>query len=128
MREMSMGSLVAACAILAACATEEFAGASPAVVADCRQEVALLTDRDAITTQDDPLQGPALEGTPEPIEDARSAREVAGGPGFSEWPEEALMYRCLRSRGVDLTTDQSAMLAEWEMQAESSNDSSPNRQ
>jgi hypothetical protein len=108
-----------ASALLAACATgEEFAGASPVVVEDCRREVTLLTERDQLTGEDDPLQGPALESAPEPIEDARAAREVAGGAGFADWPEEALMYRCLRSRGVELSADQSEMLAEWEQQAE----------
>lgn len=107
-----------ATAALSACATEEYAGASPVVVEDCRREVALLADREILTAQDDPLQGPALESAPEPIEDARAAREVAGGAGSDEWPEEALMYRCLRSRGVDLTADQSEMLAEWESRAE----------
>lgn len=78
----------------------------------------LLTDREQLTEPNDPLQGPALESTPEPIEDARAAREVSGGAGFADWPEEALMYRCLRSRGVELSAEQAEMLAEWEQQAE----------
>lgn len=119
MRRIAIALTAAASAALAACATEDFAGASPVVVEDCRREVMLLTEREQLTGQDDPLQGPALESAPEPIEDARAAREVAGGIGFADWPEEALMYRCLRSRGVELSADQSEMLAEWEQQAES---------
>ena len=118
MRRNAMLTGVVASAVLAACATEDFAGASPVVVEDCQREVRLLTGRDQLTGQDDPLQGPALESAPDPIEDARAAREVAGGVGYSDWPEEALMYRCLRSRGVDLSPEQSAMLDEWEQQAE----------
>ena len=118
MRRIAIVVGATASAALAACATEDFPGASPVVVEDCRREVMLLTERDQLTGQDDPLQGPALESTPEPIEDARAAREVAGGVGFADWPEEALMYRCLRSRGVELSADQSEMLAEWEQQAE----------
>jgi hypothetical protein len=114
-------SATASAVVLAACATEDFAGASPVVVEDCQREVMLLTEREQLTGQDDPLQGPALESAPEPIEDARAAREVAGGIGFADWPEEALMYRCLRSRGVELSADQSEMLAEWEQQAEPDN-------
>jgi len=118
MRQIALVVAATAGAVVAACATEEFAGASPVVVEDCRREVALLTDREQLTTPNDPLQGPAPESTPEPIEDARAAREVSGGVGISEWPEEALMYRCLRSRGVELSADQSQMLEEWEQQAE----------
>jgi hypothetical protein len=121
MRRTAVMLGAAASAVLAGCATEDFAGASPVVVEDCRREVMLLTERDQLTGQDDPLQGPALESTPEPIEDARTAREVAGGVGFADWPEEALMYRCLQSRGVELSADQSEMLAEWEQQAEPDN-------
>jgi hypothetical protein len=118
MRRIAIVVGATASAVFAACATEDFAGASPVVVEDCRREVMLLTERDQLTGQDDPLQGPALESTPEPIEDARAARAVAGGVGFADWPEEALMYRCLRSRGVELSADQSEMLAEWEQEAE----------
>ena len=118
MLRIATGLGAAAFAVLAACATEDFAGASPVVVEDCRREVRLLTNRDQLSGQDDPLQGPALESAPEPIEDARTAKEVAGGVGFADWPEEALMYRCLRSRGVELSAEQSEMLAEWEQQAE----------
>lgn len=119
MRGIVIALGITALVVLAACATEEFAGAPSMVVDDCQREVRLLTNRDQLTGQDDPLQGPALESTPDPIEDARAAKEVAGGVGFADWPEEALMYRCLRSRGVELSADQEAMLAEWEQQAES---------
>ena len=119
MRQISIVVAATAGAVMAACATEDFPGASPVVVEDCRREVMLLTDREQLTEPNDPLQGPALESTPEPIEDARAARGVSGGAGFADWPEEALMYRCLRSRGVELSAEQAEMLAEWEQQAES---------
>lgn len=111
-----------ACTLLASCATEEFTNASPEVVDDCRREVALLTDRDLIESQDD-LRGPTLESTPDPVEDARRAKEAAGGGGLPSWPEEVLMYRCLESRGVVLTEEQAQMLAEWA--GEQSQDGAP---
>jgi hypothetical protein len=106
------------CALLSSCATEEFANASPEVVEDCRREVALLTDREILPAQEDPLRGSAAESEPQPIEDARAAQEVSGGAALSSWPEEALMYRCLESRGVELTPQQEQMLGEWETGAQ----------
>lgn len=111
MRLIAAGTAVAA--VIVACATEEFAGVPAGVVDDCRREVALLADRDP-SAENDPFRGPSLESTPEPIEDAREAQEVAGGASLDEWPEDALMYRCLASRGAQLTPDQEAVLAEWE--------------
>jgi hypothetical protein len=103
--------------LLSSCATEEYANASPAVVEDCRREVSLLTDREVAASPDD-LRGPALESTPDPVEDAERAQEVSGGALLTSWPEEALMYRCLESRGVVLARDQAEMLAEWEGELE----------
>lgn len=116
MRLIAAGTAVAA--TLWACAAEEFAGASPEIVEDCRREVALLSDPDDLSTENDPFRGPSLESTPDPIEDAREAQEVSGGASLNEWPEQALMYRCLASRGVELTSDQAAVLAEWEKRLE----------
>lgn len=99
---------------LSSCVTPQFSNAAPAIVEECQGEVAILTDRDALPAQDDALRGSAAESAPDPIEDARTAKEVAGGAGLATWPEEALLYRCLASRGVELTADQAAMLAEWE--------------
>jgi hypothetical protein len=106
-----------ACALQSSCASEEFANASAEVVEDCRREVSLLTDREIVAPQDD-LRGPALESTPDPVEDARRAKEVSGGAAVISWPEEALMYRCLESRGVVLTEDQVEMLSEWKGELE----------
>jgi hypothetical protein len=106
-----------ACTLLSSCATEEFANAPAEVVEDCRREVSLLTDREVVESQDD-FRGPPLESTPDPIEDARRAKEVSGGASLTSWPEEALMYRCLESRGVVLTEDQAELLAEWEGELE----------
>jgi hypothetical protein len=114
----STAAVLTVCSLLSSCATEEFANASPEVAEDCRREVAILTDRDALSSGSDPLQGPAPEGTPDPIEGARRANEVAGGANLASWPEEALMYRCLKSRGVALTGEQAELLAEWEQQLE----------
>ena len=108
------GMVAAGCILLSSCATEEFANAPPEVVEDCRREVALLSDRDILPAQEDPLRGAAAETEPQPIEDARAAQEVAGGAHLPSWPEEALMYRCLESRGVELTQEQTQMLHEWE--------------
>lgn len=106
-----------ACTLLSSCATEEFANASPEVVEDCRREVSLLTDREVVESPDD-FRGPALESTPDPVEDARRAKEASRGASLTSWPEEALMYRCLESRGVVLTEDQAELLAEWEGELE----------
>lgn len=103
--------------LLSSCASEEFANASAAVVEDCRREVSLLRDREIVAPQDD-LRGPAMESTPDPVEDARRAKEVSGGATLTSWPEEALMYRCLESRGVVLTEDQTEVLSEWEGELE----------
>ena len=102
-----------ACTLLSSCAGEKFANAPPDVVEDCRREVSLLTDSEVVESQDD-LRGPALESTPDPVADARRAKEVSGGASLTTWPDEALMYRCLESRGVVLTEDQAELLAEWE--------------
>jgi hypothetical protein len=112
------GMVTAGCILLSSCATEEFANAPPQVVEDCRREVALLTDREILPAQEDPLRGAAAEMEPHPIEDARAAREVSRGARLTSWPEEALMYRCLESRGVELTPEQTRMLREWETGAQ----------
>jgi hypothetical protein len=106
-----------ACTLLSSCASEEFTNASAEVAEDCRREVSLLRDTEIVASQDD-LRGPTLESTPDPVEDARRAKEVSGGATVTSWPEEALMYRCLESRGVVLTEDQSEMLSEWEGELE----------
>jgi hypothetical protein len=108
---------ITACVLLASCATREFPNAPPAVAEDCRREVALLTDREILPAQEDPLRGPAADSAPDPIEDAREAQKVSGGANLSAWPEEALMYRCLESRGVELTFEQKQMLDEWEVKS-----------
>lgn len=123
----SIAVVVTVCSLLSSCATEEYANASPEVTEDCRREVAILTDRDALSTGNDPLRGPAMEGTPDPIDDARRANEVAGGAGLASWPEEALMYRCLKSRGVTLTGEQAELLAEWEQELEPEADDDASR-
>jgi hypothetical protein len=110
------------CFLLSSCATEEFANAPVEVVEDCRREVSLLRDDELIESQDD-LRGPALESTPDPVEDARRAKEVSGSTVLTSWPEEALMYRCFESRGVVLTEDQAEMLAEWAGELEEDGDS-----
>jgi hypothetical protein len=104
-------------AVLSSCASEEFANAPAEVVEDCRREVSLLRDREIVPPQDD-LRGPAMESTPDPVEDARRAKEVSGGATLTSWPEEALMYRCLESRGVVLTEDQAETLSEWKGELE----------
>ncbi|MEX2125774.1 MAG: hypothetical protein WD795_17935 [Woeseia sp.] len=122
----SIACLTVVCsALLPSCGTPQFSNAPPATVEDCRREVAILTDRDALPPQDDPLSGPAAESIPDPIEDARTAKEVAGGAGLATWPEEALLYRCLASRGIELTAEQAAMLTEWEGKLDSDSSDPP---
>jgi hypothetical protein len=110
MRVFAAAIALTVCFLLSSCATEEFANASAEVVEDCRREVSLLRDDELIEPPDD-LRGP--DSAPDPIEDARRAKEVSGSTVLTSWPEEALMYRCFESRGVVLTEDQAEMLAEW---------------
>lgn len=110
MRVSAIAIGLTVCFLLFSCATEEFGNASAEVAEDCRREVSLLRDDDLIESQDD-LRGP--DSTPDPVEDARRAKEVSGSTVLTSWPEEALMYRCFESRGVVLTEDQAEMLAEW---------------
>lgn len=118
----TIASFVVACSLLSSCGTQQVTNASPEIVEDCQREVAILTDREIVPAQDDPLRGP--DAVPDPIEDARAAKEVAGGAGVTAWPEEALLYRCFRSRGVQLTPEQAEMLAEWEGELEADPDGS----
>lgn len=104
--------VIMASVLLSSCATGEFANVPPVVAEDCRREVSLLSNREILPAQEDPLRGSA-ESAPDPIEDAREAQEVSGGVSLSAWPDEALMYRCLESRGVELTDEQRQMLDEW---------------
>ena len=120
----SIAGLVVACvAVLSSCGTQEYANVPPAIAEDCEREVAMLADRETLPAEDDPLRGPAGEAAPDPIEDARTAQGVAGAAGLDTWPEEALLYRCFTSRGVELTPEQAEMLAEWDKKpdADSSN-------
>lgn len=98
--------------ILASCATEDYANIPPAVVDDCQREVSLLTERDGLEVQENSLQGAALESLPDPIEDAREARRDAG-TDITTWPEEALLYRCFESRGIELDAAQAELLEQW---------------
>jgi hypothetical protein len=111
--------------VLWSCAKQQVTNAPPAILEDCQREVAILTDRAISPVQDDPLRGAASETGPQPIEDARAAREGAGGAGLTTWPEEALLYRCLRSRGVQLTVEQAEMLSDWEGEVEQPDSSRP---
>lgn len=102
------------CAALAACGTTAVANAPPEVVEDCRREVALITEMEPEVARPDRL--PTGEAGPgeEILDDARAAREEVEQQGLASWPEEALLYRCLASRGVQLTDEQARTLAEWE--------------
>lgn len=102
------------CAALVACATTDVANAPPEVMEDCRREVALISEVEPELTR--PEQLPAGEAGPgeEVLDDARAAREEAEQQGLASWPEEVLLYRCLASRGVQLSDEQARTLAEWE--------------
>lgn len=99
--------------LLSGCVTPSAGNAPPAVVDECRQEIADLT---ALAEQ--PTEDPTLPEEPGPeataIDDARAAKEETGGGGLANWPEDALLYRCLAGRGVVLTEEQANLLAEWQ--------------
>lgn len=100
-------------AVLSACASEpQFPNVSPAAVAECRREAAILAEPDPWRVQNDPVRS---EGEPDGvIEDARAAAAEAERGGLAGWPEDVLIYRCLAARGEDLSAEQARELADWE--------------
>ena len=110
--------------ILASCATDDYANVPAAVVDDCQREVSLLTEPDVLEVQENPLQGAALESLPDPIEDAREARRDAGTDAAT-WPEEALLYRCFESRGIELDPAQAELLDQWRSRPDTPGPESP---
>ena len=109
---LGIPGVAAGCLWLSACASSSIGNAPPAVVDECRREVAELTDRDV-----PPLDAtlPEERGTDlDTIDDARVARAELEGSGLAAWPEDALLYRCFSSRGVVLTEAQATVLAEWQ--------------
>lgn len=110
-RTRVVGTLVATG--LAGCASGSIDNAPAAVAEECRREVADMINTEPAATADDALhdnEGP----TETAIEDARTAREELREPPIADWPEDALLYRCLVSRGVALTEEQAATLSEWQ--------------
>lgn len=120
MRRCSVfASPVLCCLVLvASCETTEIANAPPSVVEDCRREVALITEREPELARMDRLPGGEAGPTGDVLDEARTAREEAEQEGLAGWPEDALLYRCLASRGVELTDEQARTLAEWERSEE----------
>lgn len=102
---------LAAC--LVSCASPSLGNAPPAVVDECRREVADLTNRERLPPPDESLpDDPGPEATT--IDEARTARAEGTGTNLADWPEDVLVYRCFTSRGVVLTEEQAAALAEWQ--------------
>lgn len=118
-RPAAAGPAFACFALLASCETTEIDNAPPSMVEECRREVALITEREPELARADRLPAGEAGPTDEVMEDARAAREEAEQEGLAAWPEEALLYRCLASRGVQLTDEQAHVLAEWEASPES---------
>ncbi len=115
MRPVPIVSPVIACCVLtAACGTTEVANAPPAIVEECRREVAAITE--AVREVPPSDQAPPADAGPtdEILDEARAARREARQEGLAAWPEEVLLYRCLTSRGVMLTDEQAQELARWE--------------
>lgn len=105
---------LACCAFLASCGPTEVANAPPAMLEDCRREVAAITEiRREVPPSDQPPPG-EVGPTDEVLDDARAGRQEARQAGIAAWPEEVLLYRCLASRGVMLTDEQARELAEWQ--------------
>lgn len=98
----------------ASCGAPEVANVPPEVLDDCRREVALIRERDPAVSGAESVPGEAGEPTDEVLDDARTAREEAARVGIAGWPEDVLLYRCLASRGVELSPEQARALAEWE--------------
>jgi hypothetical protein len=110
--QVMVGGLLV-CLCLSACASRSIANAPPAVAEECRREVADIMATEPAPPLDAALrdeQGP----TDTPLDDARTAREELQGPPVSDWPEDALLYRCFVSRGVELTEQQASVIAEWQ--------------
>lgn len=111
------GACVGCCLLLAACAAPSIGNAPPAIVDECRREIADLSDRERMPPVDESLpEEPGPEATT--IDEARAARAELEGSGLANWPEDALLYRCFSSRGVVLTEAQATVLAEWQGRTE----------
>lgn len=109
----SLPGVTVGCLLLAACASPTIGNAPPAVVDECRREVAILTDREYLPPVDESMpEKPGPEANT--IDEARAARSELEGSSLAAWPEDALLYRCFTSRGVVLTEEQATVLAEWQ--------------
>jgi hypothetical protein len=114
-RLMGESASIAFLVLLGACSTPRVSNAPPEVVEACEREIALLTNRDL-----PPLQGDTMPGVGAPgdaIDEARVGRAEAEAGGIAAWPDDALMYRCLASRGIELDVEQAKVLAEWEQKS-----------
>lgn len=110
---------IVSCALLSSCVAEQITNAPPEVVEGCRREIAILTNREPIRRQGGTLQGTGSEPAQNTIDDARIAKDEAAKTGLASWPDDVLLYRCLESRGIVLTPEQSRALAEWEQKPNS---------
>lgn len=116
-RPVPAGVAAACCLLVAGCASPPAGNAPPAIVEECRVEVEQLTDADRMPPIDESMpERPG--GETETIDAARVARSELDGSSLASWPEEALLYRCFTSRGVVLTEEQAAVLAEWQQRTE----------
>lgn len=102
----------------AACASPSVGNAPPAIVEECRREIADLTDRERLPPLEEsfPEEPGPQESTG--IEEDRAAEAERDGSSLAAWPEDALLYRCFTSRGVVLTEEQATVLAQWQSRAE----------
>jgi hypothetical protein len=123
-RSGGRGPCIACCLLLAACASPSIGNAPPAVVDECRREIADLAGREQLPAPDESLREESVQETTT-IDEARTARAELEGSSFASWPEDALLYRCFTSRGVVLTEEQAAVLAEWQGRTENGTPESP---
>lgn len=111
------GLLIVCYALLPSCGTPRVTNAPPEVVEACELEIALLTERDSASARDDTLRRAGAEPGRDTIDEARIGRTEAEAGGLADWPDDVLMYRCLAGRGIELTAEQTRVLAEWQQKS-----------
>ncbi len=108
------GLLIVCHALLPSCGMPRVTNAPPEVVEACELEIALLTERDSASARDDTLRRTGAEPGRDTIDEARIAKSEVDAGGIADWPDDVLLYRCLAGRGIELTAEQTRVLAEWE--------------
>lgn len=107
-------SAFACCGLLvSACSQPQIENAPPGIVELCQNSIRSETEREPLLRDDTPPG--AYQGSAESaIAQAASAEDDAETASPEDWPDDALLYRCLAANGVALTPRQTEVLADWQ--------------